>query len=116
MLIQTSQLFGFVNQVQRHEKYKSSQRKLTTLFSVVPKSNQPTLKVTKESNQLANDSNQVRQSMVTRKLIKKEEDIRNFCSIPRTAQEIMDRLGITNQSKNRMRYITLRHNPDEWND
>ena len=39
------------------------------------------------------------------KLTKQQEDIRNFCSIPRTAQEIMDRLGITNQSKNRQRHI-----------
>ena len=39
-------------------------------------------------------------------LTKKEEDIRNFCSVPRTAQEIMDRLKITNQSKNRQKYIT----------
>jgi len=39
------------------------------------------------------------------KLTKRQEDIRNFCTIPRTAQEIMDRLGITNQSKNRQRHI-----------
>lgn len=51
-------------------------------------------------------SNQLQTNLVTRKLTKKEEDIRNFCSVPRTAQEIMDRIGITNQSKNRQRYIT----------
>ena len=39
------------------------------------------------------------------KLTKQQEDIRNFCTIPRTAQEIMDRLGITNQSRNRQRHI-----------
>ena len=43
--------------------------------------------------------------MVTRKLTKKEEDIRNFCSVPRTAQDIMDRIGLSNQSKNRQKYI-----------
>lgn len=36
---------------------------------------------------------------------KKQQDILNFCSIPRTAQEIMDRLGIQNQSRSRKRYI-----------
>ena len=51
-------------------------------------------------------SNQPRMNLVTRKLTKKEEDIRNFCSVPRTAQEIMDRLKISNQSKNRQKYIT----------
>ena len=34
-----------------------------------------------------------------------QKDIQNFWSIPCTAQEIMDRLGITNQSKNRQRHI-----------
>lgn len=58
------------------------------------------------SNQVNNETNQPRTNSVTRKLTKKEEDIRNFCSVPRTAQEIMDRLKITNQSKNRQKYIT----------
>ncbi len=59
-----------------------------------------------ESNQAQSISNQARVNLVTRKLTKKEEDIRNFCSVPRTAQEIMDRLKISNQSKNRQKYIT----------
>ena len=60
----------------------------------------------RESNQAGENSNQARMNLVTRKLTKKEKDIRNFCSVPRTAQEIMDRLKISNQSKNRQRYIT----------
>ena len=59
-----------------------------------------------ESNQANEKNNQIHTSLVTHKLTKKEEDIRNFCSVPRTAQEIMDRLGISNQSKNRQKYIT----------
>lgn len=59
-----------------------------------------------KSNQAHHQSNQAADSLVTRPLTKKEQDIRNFCSVPRTAQEIMDRLGITNQSKNRQKYIT----------
>ena len=66
--------------------------------------------VTDKSNQVIDtnneQSNQPRANLVTRKLTKKEEDIRNFCSVPRTAQEIMDRIGISNQSKNRQKYIT----------
>lgn len=34
-----------------------------------------------------------------------QKDILNFCSIPRTAQEIMDRLGVYNQSRSRKKYI-----------
>ena len=59
-----------------------------------------------KSNQEHEETNQPHTNSVTRKLTKKEEDIRNFCSVPRTAQEIMDRLKITNQSKNRQKYIT----------
>lgn len=35
----------------------------------------------------------------------KQRDILDFCSVPRSAQEIMDRLGLSNQSKNRRKYI-----------
>ena len=34
-----------------------------------------------------------------------QKDILNFCSIPRTAQEILDRLGVYNQSRSRKKYI-----------
>jgi len=74
-----------------------------------PESNQVTKISTEEShksNQADIESNQPKPNLVTRKLTKKEEDIRNFCSVPRTAQEIMDRLGLSNQSKNRLKYIT----------
>lgn len=39
-------------------------------------------------------------------LTNKQKDIVNFCSVPRTAAEIMERLGLSNQTKNRERYIT----------
>lgn len=67
---------------------------------VIPRKNNQTKE---ESNQ---ESNQEYPNLVTRKLTKEEKDIRNFCSVPRTAQEIMDRVGVTNQSKNRQKYIT----------
>ncbi|WP_241160010.1 hypothetical protein [Parabacteroides sp. ZJ-118] len=63
--------------------------------------NEFVITIPRNSNQAQPESNSV-----TRKLTKKEEDIRNFCSVPRTAQEIMDRIGISNQSKNRQKYIT----------
>lgn len=51
------------------------------------------------------ESNYEQKKSNHQKLTKKQEDICNFCSVPRTSQEIMDRLGISNQSKNRQKYI-----------
>ena len=56
---------------------------------------------TEESNHQTEKSNHQNRVVLT----KLQEDIRNFCSVPRTSQEIMDRIGITNQSKNRQRHI-----------
>ena len=39
-------------------------------------------------------------------LSNKQRDIVNFCSVPRTTKEILDRLGVSMHSKNRERYIT----------
>ena len=39
-------------------------------------------------------------------LSKKQRDIVNFCSVPRTTKEILDRIGVSMHSKNRERYIT----------
>ena len=60
-----------------------------------------------KSNEGPLKSNQGEVTKVTRlPITKKQLDIVNFCSVPRSAKEIMERLGITNQTKNRQRYIT----------
>ena len=77
---------------------------------VEEKSNQ----VEEESNEVEGKSNQVQDSDTqlrhsdTKKvsLSNKQRDIVNFCSFPRTTAEIMERLGLSNQTKNRERYIT----------
>ena len=56
------------------------------------KGNQEKGKVTKKSNQEDMRAGKVK-------------DILNFCTVPRTAKEIMERLGISNQSKNRKIHI-----------
>ncbi len=53
-----------------------------------------------KSNEVDKGSNQVRT-----KVTKKQQDIINFCSVPRTTKEILDRVGVSNQSANRIRYI-----------
>lgn len=91
----------FVITIPRNSNQAQSESNLVT-----HNSNQAVDENEQKSNQVNNGTNQPHTSSVTRKLTKKEEDIRNFCSVPRTAQEIMDRLKITNQSKNRQKYIT----------
>lgn len=57
-----------------------------------------------ESNQESNqEKNQEKRPK--HPLTKAQKDIVNFCSVPRTSQEIMDRLGLSNQSANRKRHI-----------
>lgn len=75
---------------------------------VKEKSNQVYAFPEEPSNQVARESNQVYKSTPRRaKLTAKQKDIVNFCNIPRSANEIMERLGITNQSKNRAKYIAI---------
>ena len=70
--------------------------------------------VEEKSNEVEEKSNQVQDSDTrlrhsdTKKvsLSNKQRDIVNFCSVPRTTAEIMERLGLSNQTKNRERYIT----------
>ena len=71
-----------------------------------------------ESNQVEEKSNQVEDldtglrhsdtDLDTKRvtLTNKEKDIVNFCSVPRTTKEILDRIGVSMHSKNRERYIT----------
>ena len=82
------------------------------------KSNQVGNEVHDKSNQVENhntrlihsDTNldtQLRHSNTKKvSLSNKQRDIVNFCSVPRTTAEIMERLGLSNQTKNRERYIT----------
>lgn len=49
------------------------------------------------------ETNQVKPQKVT--LTGSQKDIVNFCSIPRTAQEILERLGLSQHSANRKRHI-----------
>ena len=77
-------------------------------------SNQVGNQVEQKSNEVEEKSNQVQDSDTrlrhsdTKKvsLSNKQRDIVNFCSVPRTTTEIMERLGLSNQTKNRERYIT----------
>ena len=94
------------------EKKVTKSRKKSN--QVEGKSNQVGNQVEQKSNEVEEKSNQVQDSDTrlrhsdTKKvsLSNKQRDIVNFCSVPRTTAEIMERLGLSNQTKNRERYIT----------
>lgn len=71
------------------------------------KSNQVKEGCNQVGNQVGGKSNQVEShNSKAMPLTNKQKDIINFCSVPRTAAEIMERVGVSNQTKNRERYIT----------
>ena len=62
---------------------------------------QETNGVTNEvANGVTNEVNPVKVSLTST-----QKDILNFCSVPRTAKEILERLGLTNQTYNRKKHI-----------
>ncbi|MDE6422320.1 MAG: putative DNA binding domain-containing protein, partial [Muribaculaceae bacterium] len=76
------------------------------------KSNEVTNQATNEvTDQVTNEvTDQVATVREEKKISKKDLtgkqiDIINFCSVPRSAAEIMDRLGITNQTRHKVKYI-----------
>ena len=82
-----------------------SQEFVITIWRV--KSNEVYEKSNQVSNEVDKKSNQVEAHNTKREpLTNKQKDIVNFCSVPRTSAEIMERLGVSNQTKNRERYIT----------
>ena len=118
---ESNQVEGESNQVGNEVHDKSNQ--------VEGKSNQVGNEVHDKSNQVQDSDTQLRHSDTdldtrlrhsntnsdtqlrhsdTKKvsLSNKQRDIVNFCSVPRTTAEIMERLGLSNQTKNRERYIT----------
>ena len=111
----------FVITVWRGESNEVEEKSNQVGNEVEEKSNQ----VEEESNEVEGKSNQVQDSDTRLKhsntnldtqlrhsdtkkvsLSNKQRDIVNFCSVPRTTAEIMERLGLSNQTKNRERYIT----------
>ena len=101
---ESNQVEGKSNQVEQKSNQVEGESN-----QVEGKSNQ----VEQKSNQVEEKSNQVQDSDTrlrhsnTKKvsLSNKQRDIVNFCSVPRTTAEIMERLGLSNQTKNRERYI-----------
>ena len=81
------------------------------------------------SNQVVHQETHQEMHQVNRqkpRLTKEQQDIVNFCSVPRSAKEILDRKGLYNQSRARKKYIlplvemgvlemTIPENPNDKN-
>lgn len=87
----------------------TNNEKTSEFLITIPRerSNQVSNEVEENSNQVSDlDAKHGYSNAEREPLTNKQKDILNFCSVPRTASEIMDRLGISNQTKNRERHIT----------
>jgi hypothetical protein len=63
-----------------------------------------------KSSDLGTDSDTLSGDLDTKDQIplsNKQKDIINYCSIPRSAKEILERVGVSNHTKNRERYINV---------
>lgn len=56
------------------------------------------------SNQVGNQVN-IAKKLTKKDLTGQQKDIINFCSVPRSSQEIMDHIGVPNQYVNRRRHL-----------
>ncbi len=114
----TNEFVITINRLEGNQVSKESNQVGENSNQATEKSNQVNGKsnqVDEKSNQVSKESNQVNDNLDTElrysgteriKLTNKQKDIVNFCTVPRTAEEIMNRIGISNQSKNRKQNIT----------
>ncbi len=97
----------FVITIWRGESNFVSEKSNQVGNEVGENSNQVEVKGNQVGNEVDEKSNQVESHKSKRvTLTNKQKDIINFCSVPRTSAEIMERLGLSNQTKNRERYIS----------
>ena len=90
------------------EKVTKSRGKVTKSKEKVTKSKTLTLDLDTRLRHSGTDlDTQLRHSDTPKvSLSNKQRDMVNFCSVPRTAKEILDRIGVSMHSKNRERHIT----------
>ena len=97
-----------VEELSNPQKELSSEKRNQVEELSKDKSNEVNNQATNEvTDQVTDQVATVREEKkISRKdLTGKQIDIINFCSVPRSAAEIMDRLGITNQTRHKVKYI-----------
>ena len=86
--------------IYRQEKVSDLAEKVSNPTEKVTERPQKVTELNEKSNQVKQESNQVR-------LTAKQRKVLEFCDeMPRTAQEILDMLGVQNQNKTRQQYTT----------
>jgi predicted HTH transcriptional regulator len=114
---------GFIRVRELDDKIEvlNDEKRKEVIVTFWRESNGESVRVTEQSNGVTKNSNRVNQKVtdlgngVTEQsngakttkdyLSGKTKDIINFCTVPRTAGEILARMGLTNQTKNRKKYI-----------
>lgn len=79
-------------------QFKNDERTHEFLITIARKGNLDTIQ--------ANPDTDLDTSPQRRKLTNKEKDIIQFCSVPRSAKEILNRVGVSSHTKNREKYVT----------
>ena len=79
-------------------QFKNDERTHEFLITIARKGNLDTIR--------ANLDTDLDTSPQRRKLTNKEKDIIQFCSVPRSAKEILNRVGVSSHTKNREKYVT----------
>lgn len=67
----------------------------------IPSTDLDTLRIDLDTQQATSNTS------MRMKLSNKQKDIINYCSVPRSSKEILERAGISNHSKNREKYVTF---------
>jgi len=97
-------------------KFENDESKYEFIVTIPRISNQESDRITQEAVELSKKTNQedgktiqeeqeLSKKTIQEKFTNKQLDIVNFCSVPRSAKEIMDRLGLSNQNYNRRHNI-----------
>ena len=79
-------------------QFKNDERTHEFLITIARKGNLDTIRT--------NPDTDLDTSPQRRKLTNKEKDIIQFCSVPRSAKEILNRVGVSSHTKNREKYVT----------
>ena len=89
------------------QKVSNPTEKVTELGEKVTERPQKVTELDEKSNQAEQKSNQAEQKSNQVRLTAKQRKVLEFCDeMPRTAQEILDMLGVQNQNKTRQQYTT----------
>ena len=90
-------------------EFKNDERTHEFLITIERKEDLDTVQANSDTNLdtiRANSDTNLDTVPQRRKLSNKEKDIIQFCSVPRSTKEILDRVGVSSHTKNREKYVT----------